>query len=583
MATNKNTRDSVVLAAIVVAAVITVTANLLADRKFGRIDLTSEGKYSVSSSFRNILNRLEDPAILTYYTLTQVPPSFDSRKRDILDKLREIETAAKGKVELQIVDPTTDKELRDRLQKEGFEHDYQEFNKDQLSISKIYSGIEITYQDRPKGKIPGIGDPEQLEYALGSQLVEMTIGKDKKPVIAIMAPTPPPQQPMMGQRPPGTGYEWIAAGQFEDGKKFDIKPVEITEGNNIPPETALLVLVRPKSLNDRQRYEVAKYLASGGKVLLLASPFKIGRDFGWRAEKSPSGLEDYLRECGVTFNDNFVADKSNLEFQLVQMFTGQRTRVRLPFFVKIKAENIDQQSVLTRLMPGLVMPFPSEIKLDKELAAKNGLTASVLAKTSNQSWSVPYSDTFDPDKNGRYDDATQQTDGSKVIFVAMEGQFPFPYEGKPAPAWTGGDKPEDKKDEKKDDKKADTAAIKKAPGRLLICSAPDAFNSTYLMDQNLGRELQSNIFLLANITNTCGLGSDDLINLRVKQYETRGLSGLAGPENDAKRRFTKWMLVGCMPILVAVVALVRMLYRRRTQVRYERQFAQTSGPSSFTP
>jgi ABC-2 type transport system permease protein len=578
MATNKNTRDAVVIASLVVAAAVMIIANVLADRKFTRLDLTSEKRYSVSEPFRNILNRLKDPATITYYSLKQVPTSFESRKRDILDKLQEIKTAANGKIEIEVVDPTENKELREKLQKEGFEHPYQEFNKDQISVSNIYSGIKVTYQDKPTGALPGIPDAEQLENLLGSVLLELTL--TKKPVIAIQSPPAPPQPPQFGgQRPQGSGFEWFASGQWEDAKKFDVKSVDITENSPIPADAALLMLIRPKELNARQRYEVVKYLAGGGKVFLLASPFKMVNEFGWRAEKSPTGLEDYLKECGLSFGPDFVADKSNLELPQFDRMSQRIVRLRLPFFAKIKAENIDQTSVLTRYMPGLVMPFPADIKVDDALAQKNGLVPSLLAKTSSQSWTVPYSDSFDPEKQGKYDDDKQQTDGAKNVFVQFEGQFPFPFDGKPVPPWNAAtpDKPEEKDKEKK----AETASVTKKPGRLLVCSAPDGFNEMYLNSQ-LGNELRGNIFLILNITTTCGLG-DDMANLRVKQYETRAIKSLVGKENDRWRNWLKAGLIAGMPALVIIVALVRTLLRRRTQTRYERTFAQTIGPSSFSP
>ncbi len=572
--------DRLIFASILVSSAVLILANVLADRRFSRLDLTSEKRYSVSDPFRNILSRLQDPATVTYYTLKQVPTSFEGRKRDILDKLNEIKTAANGKVEIEVVDPTENKELREKLQKEGFEHPYQEFNKDQVSVSNIYSGMKITYQDKPTGAIPGIGDAEQLEYALGSVLMELTMSK--KPIIAIQSPPTPPQPPQFGgqQQKQGSGYEWLAGGQWEDGKKFDIKQVDISENNPIPSDAALLMLIRPKALNERQRYEVVKYVAGGGKVLLLASPFKMSREFGWHAEKTPTGLEDYLKECGITFGNDFVADKSNLDLSFVDIFSGRRQRIRTPFFVKIKSENIDQTSVLTRLMPDLVMPFPAELKTDDAQARKNGLALSILAQTSLQSWTKPYSDAFDPDKEGKYDDDKQQTDGKKTIFVQLEGQFPFPYDGKPVPAW-GGDKP-DKPDDKDKEKKVETASVSKKPGRFLLCSAPDAFSEAYLGDQTLGQQLRGNIFLILNIATTCGLG-DDMTNLRVKQYETRALKSMTAKEDDSKRNLLKLALIAGMPLLVIIVALIRTILRRTTQVRYERKFAQTIGPSSFTP
>src|SRR5206468_319811 len=123
----------------------------------------------------------KDPATVTYYTLTQVPTQIESRKRDILDKLNEVKTAANGKIVLEIIDPSDNKDLVEKLKKEGFELQFQDFNKDQVNISKIYSGLKITYQDKPTANFQKVETPEQIELELGSILMELSL--DKKPVV----------------------------------------------------------------------------------------------------------------------------------------------------------------------------------------------------------------------------------------------------------------------------------------------------------------------------------------------------------------------------------------------------------------
>ncbi|MGD0094206.1 MAG: Gldg family protein, partial [Planctomycetota bacterium] len=100
MATNKTARDWIAVVAVVVALGATVLANQLSERKFARWDLTSEKKFSLSDPFRRILDKLDDTATLTYYISGHVPSWFEVTKRDILDKLREIEQAGKGHVVL---------------------------------------------------------------------------------------------------------------------------------------------------------------------------------------------------------------------------------------------------------------------------------------------------------------------------------------------------------------------------------------------------------------------------------------------------------------------------------------------------
>ncbi|MCY3020059.1 MAG: GldG family protein [Planctomycetota bacterium] len=583
MATNKKTRDTVAVAAVIVACAAVIMANLLADRKFARLDLTGESKYSVSAPFGRIMDTLDDTATITYYISGTVPAWFESTKRDILDKLHEIETASKGKVVVEAVDPTDNKELVEQLRKDNFEHEVQDIKKDQFSVLRVFTGAKITYKSKPKADIPAIGAPEQVEYLLGSKILELTLAKKK--VIAVDVPVAQQPPMMMGRQQQGSGFEWLQHGQWEGAKdKFEVKSVDLSESNSIPSDAVLLILVRPKELNERQRYEVIRYLAGGGRVMLIASPFKLSQEFGWRAEKTPTGLEDYLSVAGISFGAGIVADHCNVQMPMINMFTGEVNMARFPFYVKILESNIDQESVLTRYMPALLMPIPAEIKLDSETLMKNGLTARVLAKTSKQSWTVPFSESINPDKELKYNPETQAYTGSKNVFVMAEGEFPFPYEGKPVPEWkaasSDGDQDKDK-DKDKDKKGTEMAKVERKPGVLVLCSAPEAFHSMYLSQRQMGNQMRANMEIIVNIAETFSLG-DDLIKLRSKGYETRSIDTLAGKENDLKRNMIKAMLIFGMPVLVIIAALARTLMRRATQIRYERKLAETIGPSSFT-
>jgi len=571
MATNKTARDTMVFVIVIIAACVTVFANLLADKKFARIDLTQEGRYSLSKPFRNILGRLDDTCQITYYVSEKAPAGFERYKRDMLDKLHEIETASNGKIKVTPVDPTDNKELRERLAKDGYQHELTVYQKDQQVQALIFSGLEITYQDKPKVQIPEIYSAELLEYEIGSKIMQLTL--KKKPIIAVnVPPAPPGQQPQMGRQPPGSGFEWLQQGRWDEEKKFDIRSIELNENGSIPPDASLFIMVRPKNLSDRQKYEITKYLASGGKMLLLASEFKVSFEFGWRVEKTPTGFEDYLQDIGVKLGQDFVADNACLKIPFVNPF-GELDQKRAPVFIRILPENIDQESVLTKLMPNLLVLSPSEIALDADKLAKNNIVPHVLAKTSKQSWIIPYGETVDFEKEANYDEEKQPYTGQRNVFVMLDGQFPFPYDGKPAPFWDPQHPPTEP---------AKTEKIDKKPGTLAIFSGPEAFHLLYMTDRSLGQFMQGNYAVIPNVAENFSLG-DDLISLRTKRYETRSIKSLGGAQNDWKRWLLKAGLIGGPALLLLITAVFWFLYRRASQVRYERRYAATIGPSSFTP
>ena len=68
-----------VFVAVLAGVAILVMSNLLADRKFGRLDLTEEKKYSTTEPFRNIVKRLDGKgfAARAHDTLKRVPKGYD--------------------------------------------------------------------------------------------------------------------------------------------------------------------------------------------------------------------------------------------------------------------------------------------------------------------------------------------------------------------------------------------------------------------------------------------------------------------------------------------------------------------------
>src|ERR1043165_5025179 len=381
-------RDAVIWGSGAVALLLAILINLMADKFPRRFDLTAEKKYSVSQELKNILSKLDHQAKITYYVYANFQ-EFAQYKRNMLDKLGEIKNASGGKIELEVVsiDPNDpkDEQLLKELKQKGFESQANTSQKDEMKLSIFYSGLKLTYKDKDTEYLPRMWEADELEYELASRLIPWTL--KEKAVVAIDSPPPPPQQQQMPGRPPPQGpYDWLAVQGF-DPKRFDVKQTDLTENNSVPKGTRLLILMRPKEFNERQRYEVIKYLAEGGSLLYVAAPFKVSAEFGsLRAEKAPTGLENYFKEFGVTLGEDFIADHSHMLQIFKNPFTGEEMqRIENPLFLKIRPENIDQESVLTRLMPGLVLPHAAEIILDDKVLANAKLVPTVLARTTDQS------------------------------------------------------------------------------------------------------------------------------------------------------------------------------------------------------
>ena len=575
MAVNRSTRDVLSIVAAVIALLIVVIVNQLADRSFRRVDLTADERYSLSEGFLNVINRLESTLRITYVVSGQVPPGLERIKRDILDKLNDIKTAGKGKIVLDVIDPTNNPELIKELDKEGAGAEVTVTEKDKQISQFLYSRLSLTYLDRPTEKLVRVFNAEMLEYMIASKVLTMTLDKGALPIVAFCLPPPDMQAQMpMRQRPQGP-YDWMTDARLYE-KRFDVRLTQINESSPIPDKTKLLIIVRPKEFNERQKYEVSKYLAEGGKVLLVTNPIKLNLQFmTW--EKNLTGLEPFFDDWGLTIKDQMVCDDECVKLGVLRDMEKGVEYHSYPVFVKISPQKVNQNSIITRRLPSLTMPFATEIVLDEKKLGAVNLKSEILAKTSDQAWSFKVPEGILVLEPLMVPPAKRE--GAKNTFIKLAGQFPFPYEQRVVPDWPAAEVPGEKKEPKKEGEQK-VGKANKAAGMLLVWSAPESFSEFYLRMQEVGREFQGNMISIPNIMETCALG-DDLIKIRAKSYDTRTIERF---DNDAtKRNLIKIALSVGVPLLALIFWLVRWSMRRRAQLAYERVFAQTSGPSSFSP
>jgi len=552
MAINKELRDTMSVVAVFVAAGAVIFANLLSDKRFVRWDLTAEQRFTISEPFMNILGKLKDPITVTYYVSDQVPLSFEQGKRDILDKLREIETAGKGRITLKVVDPSPDKALTKKLEEKGLMTSGADRGQDRMTMMKFFSAVEILYSSKVEPQyIPLVQAAEDLEYDLALKILFLT--REKRPLISIMLPRPDYAGSALTGGASPTGFEWMLGE--DNQQEYDLRSIRIDEvSGGVPKDTNLLVLIRPKDLSDRARYEIQKYLAQGGHVVLLAGTSRFIQDnAGRRVEQYKTGLEDYCRDFGVNWSHEILCD-----FYSVQV----------PIFAQIQPENVKRDSPLTQDIYSIYAMNPTALLLDTDKLKASGLENEVLITTSSKSWSEPYSEVFDPTTISV---ARNKYEGEKPIMLHLKGQFPW-KSGVVPPPWPKRKGMEDVKDP--DPTLPETIA--QLPGHLVIFTAPDSFQGEFLKSDLF----KSNRSLMSHMIEYFAYGTD-LVKIRTKRVEVRTIEKLGNPEQHFKRDAIKLALIGSVGLLVAVAGAIWFFLRHQSQVRYERQYSETTGPSAF--
>jgi ABC-type uncharacterized transport system involved in gliding motility auxiliary subunit len=119
MTTSLLSRRSMAIAALVCALVLFVAINIIAERvlKGARLDLTHEHLFTLSQGSKNTLAHIDEPITLRFYyspRLGDEAPSYGVYAQRVREMLEEYAALAKGKINLEILNPEPFSPAEDR-------------------------------------------------------------------------------------------------------------------------------------------------------------------------------------------------------------------------------------------------------------------------------------------------------------------------------------------------------------------------------------------------------------------------------------------------------------------------------------
>ena len=101
-----------VVGAILITGIVILINMIFNNINLGRFDLTADQIYKLSPSVEKIFERLEAPIDITYYVSSseKMPTKWKNLERDVIDKLKELELASRGKLSYTVFDPSAEEE-----------------------------------------------------------------------------------------------------------------------------------------------------------------------------------------------------------------------------------------------------------------------------------------------------------------------------------------------------------------------------------------------------------------------------------------------------------------------------------------
>jgi ABC-type uncharacterized transport system involved in gliding motility auxiliary subunit len=301
-------RRTLALLSLLSAAVLLMSVNVIAARmlRSARIDLTSGRLYTLSEGTARTLAQIQEPVTLRFYysrRLGDEIPSYGIYAQRVRETLEEYASRAKGKIDLQAIDPEPFSPEEDRAVALGLQGVPLE-----QAGEKVYFGLAATNSTDDQELIPFF-QPERerfLEYDLTKMI--RSVARPKKTVIGLATALPMEGDfaaALQGQ--PLRPYAIVSQLR----QLYELRTIS-TEFDKVEPDIDVLMIVHPQGLSEKTLYAIDQFVLGGGRALVFVDPHSETQQMHPNRYAPPGGpsdsnLEPLFKAWGVELEPKVVA------------------------------------------------------------------------------------------------------------------------------------------------------------------------------------------------------------------------------------------------------------------------------------
>jgi len=560
--------------------IVALFNSIFVDITIGRFDCTQGKIYTLSEAGREILSGLKAPVTVKFFVSPpdKMPSAFKTLEREVRDKLDEFVVASRGKFNYKVfhmeaAGPAQGSEatLEESIQRKGIEpFQVQSIEADEVGVKLVYSAMSVAYKEKAEEIIPRITPQSlsKLEYIIISTIYKMTL--DSPLQVALVAPYEEKAlDPQIKELLKSLGQsvmeryrrdEYELVPRLLEYEGYKTKRIQLTQDEPIPEDTDILIILEPSRLNQRQRFEINKFLVNGGSVFLAVQRYNFEysargpQGVSVRARDTAPEINQLLQQWGLSVNRDLLMD---VQADVVTL-TGARvfgifevsSPVKLPMQLRIIPEQMNQEISITSNLGHLLYLWGSALTVDDDKIKQLGLQARTLFYSSPEAWQAKY-------HSGYLNNSDLSPPGSDErkqypLAVLVKGQFPDAFKGKSLPAWP--------KREEIDESSSRTSEkrqeLNPKPGQLILVGCARMF------DRNLlSRAGHAQFFM--NSIEAISLG-EKLIEVRSKQPMFRPLKRVS----SATKIIWKAVVTFLVPLAICFTGGLRLFMRRRQKWLY---------------
>lgn len=407
MAMNKRNirKNEIISLAIIVAAII--AANLLGSVLYMRIDLTTEKRYTLSDTSKEILKNIDDYVFFRVYLEGDFPADFKKLRKETKEMLDEFRAYSRF-IDYEFINPSESNNPNERT--DTYKLLYQSgLNPTTLSDATRDGGSQqtiiwpcalISYREKemPIDLLEGQnGNSREQVIEASTRSLEFklidavkTMVSRKKASVAFIE-----------------GHGELNKDEVMDitrslSKRYNVKRISIDEKITslnrrsyesdssvliVPNYDAIIIAKPTTSFSEKDKFIIDQYIMYGGKVLWLVDPVFATMD-SLRNQSSTMGIaldvniEDQLFKYGVRLNNNLVLDYNCASIAIVTGQVGGQPQMeyyRWYYFPLLNAAS--ENNIVSNINP-VKADFASSIDAT---TSDIGIRKTPLLKTSDYS------------------------------------------------------------------------------------------------------------------------------------------------------------------------------------------------------
>jgi len=445
-----------------------VCINMLAARFHRGLDLTSEKRFTLTQPTKQLLQKMEDFAVVDVLLEgDNFPAGFQRLQESVRERLQSFRDASGGKVVFTFRDPFEGKDQKEKAEifekfakKGAFGVNIKQGGDEKYSEQIVFPYALVSYKGRETPvrlleKRMGFTPLEQLNYS-ESQLEY----KFASAISGLIRPDKPRIAYLMGN---GEALGW---GTF-DGLStlqslYHLDTVDISTGTHIPIIYDAAIICKPTvAFDEKTKFKLDQYVMNGGHLLMLLDGANASMDSLKSQQYLATGvdlnLEDILFKWGARVNPDLIED---LQSNRIPVMVGEQSQLYRWFYLPVFIPT--SKHPIVRNMDGIMGMYVSTI----DTIANPEVRKTILLESSQ--YSRP---TMTPARISlsmlRYEPRQElYNKGYKATAVLLEGKFQSVFQSRLAPEFL---------QVLKDSIRQPYKDVADSPGSIIVISDGDIF------------------------------------------------------------------------------------------------------------